>query len=178
MDTNKQSQGASQRGQQVQQGQQAAKEADQQVHMAHGSIEGQQGSEGASGGAPASAGNVASSQRASGQGVGVLRPPVDVIEDATGITLIADMPGVAKENLNLRLEAQSLTIEGAMSLDMPADMEPRFAEVRHQHYERTFALSRELNGEQATAELNHGVLRIRIPKSQDAVPRKIPVNAA
>jgi HSP20 family molecular chaperone IbpA len=109
--------------------------------------------------------------------VGVLQPPVDVIEDAGGITLIADMPGVARDNLNLRLEAQSLTIEAAMSLDLPAGMEPRHAEVRHQHYERTFALSRELDGEQATAELNHGVLRIRIPKSQEAMPRKIPVNA-
>ncbi len=115
-------------------------------------------------------------QRRQDANIGVLRPPVDVIEDAGGITLLADLPGVSKENLNLRLEAQSLTIEGAMSLDLPADMEPRHAEVRHQHYERTFALSRELNGEEATAELHHGVLKIRIPKSQDAMPRKIPVN--
>jgi HSP20 family protein len=107
---------------------------------------------------------------------GVLRPPVDVIEDAQGITLIADMPGVAKENLNLRLESQSLTIEGALSLDGPQDMDSRYAEIRHQHYERTFALSRELDGEKATAELANGVLRIRIPKTAHATPRKIPVN--
>ncbi|MDB5949236.1 MAG: heat-shock protein [Massilia sp.] len=107
---------------------------------------------------------------------GVLRPPVDVIEDAQGITLIADMPGVAKENLNLRLESQSLTIEGALSLDGPQDMESRYAEIRHQHYERTFALSRELDGEKATAELANGVLRIRIPKTAHATPRRIPVN--
>ena len=116
-------------------------------------------------------------QRRQDANVGVLRPPVDVIEDAAGITLIADLPGVSKDNLHLRLEAQSLTIEAAMTLDLPAEMEARHVEVRHQHYERTFALSRELNGEQATAELNHGVLTIRIPKSQDAMPRKIPVNA-
>jgi HSP20 family protein len=107
---------------------------------------------------------------------GVLRPPVDVIEDAQGITLVADMPGVAKENLNLRLESQSLTIEGALSLDGPQDMDSRYAEIRHQHYERTFALSRELDGEKATAELANGVLRIRIPKTAHATPRKIPVN--
>jgi HSP20 family protein len=107
---------------------------------------------------------------------GVLRPPVDVIEDAQGITLVADMPGVSKENLNLRLESQSLTIEGALSLDGPQDMDSRYAEIRHQHYERTFALSRELDGEKATAELANGVLRIRIPKTAHATPRKIPVN--
>lgn len=110
--------------------------------------------------------------------VGVLRPPVDVIEDATGITLVADMPGVSKDNLNLRLEAQNLTVEGTMALDLPADMESRYAEVRHQHYERTFALSRELDGEKATAELANGVLTIRIPKTAEAAPRKIPVNVA
>ena len=107
---------------------------------------------------------------------GVLRPPVDVIEDAQGITLLADLPGVSKENLNLRLDAQSLTIEGAMSLDVPEQMESRYAEIRHQHYERTFALSRELDGEKAVAELANGVLRIRIPKTAHATPRKIPVN--
>lgn len=116
--------------------------------------------------------------RRPGSNVGVLRPPVDVIEDPTGITLVADMPGVSKDNLNLRLEAQSLTVEGSLSLDLPPDMESRYAEVRHQHYERTFALSRELDGEKATAELAHGVLTIRIPKTAEAAPRKIPVNVA
>jgi HSP20 family protein len=109
---------------------------------------------------------------------GVLRPPVDVIEDATGITLVADLPGVSKDNLNLRVEAHTLTIEGDMSLDLPAALESRYAEVRNQHYERTFALSRELDGEKVTAELAHGVLTVRIPKTAEAAPRKIQVNVA
>ena len=181
MDTSNQGQDASQSGQQGQVPPQA-----QQV--AHGSIEqpqdtamgqGGQGAQasGQAGQMSGAAAGTVPAQRGAQSSVGVLRPPVDVIEDATGITLVADMPGVSKDNLNLRLEAQSLTIEGAMTLDVPPEMEPRHAEVRHQHYERTFALSRELSGEQATAELSNGVLRIRIPKSQDAVPRKIPVNA-
>ena len=172
MDTSKQTQDA-QQGQQP--GQQQGQMPPQEQQIARATSEVQQGQmqqgqmqQGAEGG------NVARRPDAS---VGVLRPPVDVIEDAAGITLIADLPGVSRDNLNLRLEAQSLTIEAAMTLDLPADMEPRHAEVRHQHYERTFALSSELDGEQATAELNHGVLRVRIPKSRDAMPRKIPVNA-
>jgi HSP20 family protein len=117
-------------------------------------------------------------ERRPGVNVGVLRPPVDVIEDAGGIILKADIPGLSKENLNLRLEAQSLTIEGSLSLDLPPELESRYAEVRHQHYERTFALSRDLDGEKATAELANGVLTIRIPKTAEAAPRKIPVNVA
>jgi len=159
MNTDQQSQHQKQ-GQAQGQGQNQA----QQVDIAAGA-----GQAGASGGTV---------QQASKANVGVLMPPVDVIEDPTGITLLADMPGVSKDSLNLRLDAHSLTIEGALSLDTPEDMQSRYAEVRHQHYERTFALSKELDGEQATAELANGVLKIRIPKTQQAAPRKIPVNVA
>lgn len=108
---------------------------------------------------------------------GILIPPVDVIEDAGGITLIADMPGVSRDKLDLRLETNSLTIEGELVLDVPTDMESRYAEIKHQRYQRTFALSRELDGEKAVAELANGVLRVRIPKTQHAQPRKIQINA-
>lgn len=115
------------------------------------------------------------SPRASGA---ILIPPVDVIEDAGGITLLADLPGVAREGLHLRIEANSLTIDGALTLDLPQQMESRYAEVKHQHYQRTFALSKDLDAEQAVAELNHGVLRLRIPKARHAQPRKIEIQVA
>lgn len=108
----------------------------------------------------------------------ILIPPVDVIEDAGGITLLADLPGVAREGLHLRLEANSLTIDGEVTLDLPEQMESRYAEVKHQHYQRSFSLSRDLDAEQAVAELNHGVLRLRIPKAQHAQPRKIEIKVA
>ncbi|NHZ33907.1 Hsp20/alpha crystallin family protein [Massilia sp. CCM 8692] len=109
---------------------------------------------------------------------GILIPPVDVIEDANGITLLADMPGVSKDKLDLRLETNSLTINGAVSLDVPEGMESRYAEVKHQQYQRTFALSKELDGEQASAELTHGVLKIRIPKTAHAQPRRVQIKVA
>ncbi|NHZ90910.1 Hsp20 family protein [Massilia sp. CCM 8733] len=109
---------------------------------------------------------------------GMLIPPVDVIEDANGITLLADMPGVSKDKLDLRLETNSLTINGAVSLDVPEGMESRYAEVKHQQYQRTFALSKELDGEQASAELAHGVLKIRIPKTAHAQPRRVQIKVA
>ncbi|MFO1268406.1 MAG: Hsp20/alpha crystallin family protein [Rubrivivax sp.] len=54
---------------------------------------------------------------------GTLLPPVDVIEDASGITLYVDMPGVAKDKLELRVEGEQLTLEGEMALTVPAGME-------------------------------------------------------
>jgi HSP20 family protein len=107
-----------------------------------------------------------------------LRPPVDVIEDASGITLLADLPGVSKDKLNLQLATDSLMIEGEVDLAMPEGMESRHAEVHMPRYRRTFTLSRELDAEKATAELRNGVLKLRIPKAEHAQPRKIEVRAA
>ena len=109
---------------------------------------------------------------------GALLPPVDVVEDATGITLYADLPGVPRENLSLQLETDSLTIEGTVALDVPQDMQSSHAEVGLPRYRRVFTLSRELDGEKANAELKNGVLTLRIPKAQHAQPRKIEISVA
>jgi len=106
-----------------------------------------------------------------------LLPAGDVIEDASGITLFADLPGVPKEKLNLQLEASSLTIEGELDLNLPEGMESSHAEVRLPRYRRVFNLSRELDSDKASAEFKNGVLKLRIPKAEHAQPRKIEVRA-
>jgi HSP20 family protein len=104
-----------------------------------------------------------------------LVPPVDVIEDANGITLYADLPGVPKDKLSLHVEADTLTIEGEVSLDLAADVESTHAEVSLPRYRRVFSLSKELDSEKVVAEFNHGVLKLRIPKAEHAQPRRIEV---
>lgn len=104
-------------------------------------------------------------------------PPVDVIEDASGITLLADLPGVTKDKLSIQLEPDSLTIEGEVSLEMPGSMESSHAEVRLPRYRRVFSLSRELDTENTSAEFKHGVLTLRIPKAAHVQPRRIEVKA-
>ena len=105
-------------------------------------------------------------------------PPVDVIEDATGITLYADLPGVGKEQLNLRVEADTLTIEGEVALNAPEGLQPSHAEVQVPRYRRVFTLSKELDPEKIAAELNHGVLKLRIPKAEHAQPRKVQIRVS
>ena len=104
-----------------------------------------------------------------------LAPPVDVIEDKTGITLYADMPGVTKDRLNLQVDAETLTIKGEIGLELAADLESTHAEVGLTHYRRVFTLSRELDANKITADFNHGVLKLRIPKAEHALPRKIEI---
>ncbi len=107
-----------------------------------------------------------------------LLPKVDVFEDATGITLIADLPGVSKEKLTLNVEGETLQIEGEITSDMPEDIKAIYAEVQTPRYRRLFTLSRELDTEKIDASFKNGVLNLRIPKMEHAQPRKIEVRVA
>jgi len=107
-----------------------------------------------------------------------MTPRVDVLEDGTGITLIADLPGVSREALEIHVEGDSLTIEGQVSPATPEAMEATYAEVRVPRYRRMFTLSRELDGGRIEAQLKDGVLRLRIPKQEHAQPRRVQVKVA
>jgi len=107
-----------------------------------------------------------------------LVPLVDVIEDKEGITLRADLPGVSKEGLAIGVDGDNLTIEGSVSLGENPALKPVYAEVRVAQYKRTFVLSRDLDTEKIDAGLVNGVLTLRIPKREQARPRRIEVKAA
>lgn len=104
-------------------------------------------------------------------------PSVDVFEDASGITLLADMPGVTKDRLELKVEGDALLIEGAVRPLTPEGLEAVYAEVRVPRFRRSFTLSRELDTARIDANLKDGVLTLRIPKQAHAQPRRIPVSA-
>jgi len=121
--------------------------------------------------------NVSDSARADGRDDdATMLPQVDVIEDPSGITVVADLAGVSKESLDVRVEADTLLIEGDITIPMPGDMTASHAEVEVTRYRRQFTLSKELDREKVDAAMNQGVLRIRIPKASDAQPRRIAVD--
>ena len=104
-------------------------------------------------------------------------PAVDIFEDADGITLLADMPGVSRENLEVRLDGDTLAIEGKVSIAAPEGMRALWAEVNVPRFQRKFTLSRELDAGRIQANLKDGVLSLRIPKQAHAQPRRIDVQA-
>jgi len=120
---------------------------------------------------------VARKERAQRSEVALI-PPVDVIEDGTGITLRADLPGVPKDRLMLQVEADTLTIEGDVSIAMPEGMEASYVEVTVPRFRRVFTLSKEFDTAKVSAEIKHGVLTLRIPKAEHAQPRRIEVKVA
>jgi len=104
-----------------------------------------------------------------------LTPPVDVIEDAQGITLYADLPGVSRDKLDLKVESDTLTIEAESDVAVPEGLRSHHSEVHLARFRRVFTLSKELDTERVSAELNQGVLTLKIPKARHAQPRRIEV---
>jgi HSP20 family protein len=105
----------------------------------------------------------------------VLRPPVDIYETADDITLQADMPGVAKERLDIRVEGTNLLIQGEIGVAPQQQMAPLYADIRATTYRRSFVLSNELETDKIQANLKDGLLTVRIPKRAEVRPRRIEV---
>jgi len=104
-------------------------------------------------------------------------PPVDVFENDASITLLADLPGVAREQLHVRVDGDHLVLEATANTAGPENMEIVYGELQWPAYRRQFTLSRELDTQRIEAQLRDGVLRLTIPKAEDARPRRIDVRA-
>jgi len=125
---------------------------------------------------PAARQGAQAQQRQRAQSPAALLPPVDIYEDENGFTLLADMPGVAKEQLVVRVTGDNLLIEGAASVPASGNLELVYGEVQTPNYRRSFTLSRELDPGKIEAKLSNGVLHLRIPKAEEARPRRIDVS--
>ncbi len=110
------------------------------------------------------------------QSASAIMPSVDILEDPTGIRLTADLPGVPKDHLTVRVDGDSLVIEGEVVLDTPEGMTATYVETRSPLYRRSFNLSRDLDASKIEAVFKDGVLKLSIPKAEHAQPRKIAVS--
>jgi HSP20 family protein len=102
-------------------------------------------------------------------------PPVDVFENDTSITMLADLPGVTREQLQVRVDGENLVLEATATTSGPQDMQLVYGEAQCPAYRRQFTLSRELDASRIEAQLRDGVLRLTIPKAEEARPRRIQV---
>ena len=103
-------------------------------------------------------------------------PPVDIYENGDALIVTADLPGVAKENLDVRVENNLLTIRGKSSHLASGD--PVYREYELASFFRQFELNEKVDQGKISAELQHGVLTLRLPKAQEAKPRKIEVRVS
>jgi len=103
-----------------------------------------------------------------------LRPEVDIFEMSDGLGVVVDMPGVRKEDLDIRVENDILTIAGKAASQTPGN--PLYREFELGTYFRQFQLSEHVDQDKIKAELKHGVLTLHLPKAEKAKPKKITVN--
>lgn len=103
-------------------------------------------------------------------------PTVDIYETSNGLVVKADLPGVGKENMDVRVENNLLTIR-AKAAHVAAG-EPVYREYDLANFFRQFELNERVNQERISAELTNGVLTLHLPKAEEAKPRKIDVKVA
>ncbi|MCS6926361.1 MAG: Hsp20/alpha crystallin family protein [Candidatus Binatia bacterium] len=103
-------------------------------------------------------------------------PPVDIYETPNELVLLADLPGVAPDDLEVRLEDDILTIRGqAKHL---RTQEPVYQEYELVNFFRQFELSEQIDQGKVSADLKHGVLTLHLPKTEKAKPRQITVQVS
>lgn len=109
-------------------------------------------------------------------GEGMFAPAVDVKEDADAYTVHLEVPGVPQDNLQLMLQDNVLTIKGTKEQKSEAG-EGRYRRVERSYgsFSRSLSLPRSVDGNAVTANLEDGVLEVRLPKREDARPRQINV---
>ena len=107
-----------------------------------------------------------------------LVPPVEIYEEDDALYLVADMPGVTKDTLDVEIGNKVLEIEGRITVDMPENVTPMFAEVRASRYARRFTLGDDIDTTNAEASIRDGVLTVKLPKQDSHRRRRIDIQTA
>lgn len=104
-------------------------------------------------------------------------PAVDIYEGVKDTILVADMPGVDEKSVSIELESGILTLTGEVP-EVPCDgCDLVYSEYRAGDYQRSFRLADTVDRNRIEATVKNGVLRIVLPKAEEALPKKIQVNA-
>ena len=111
------------------------------------------------------------------RGVPVFRPLVDIFDTGEGVTLMLEMPGVGREDVEIDLERRILTIRGRGRVTSPEGFRRVYAEYGEGDYERVFTLSEDIDEAAIRAEMNNGVLTLTLPRAEAAKPKRIEVKA-
>ncbi len=106
------------------------------------------------------------------------QPAVDIFETAEELVLVADMPGVPSDSVDVDLKGDTLTLEGRVTPHEYEGLKPLYVEYGVGGYYRTFALGEMIDRDGIKAQLKNGVLVLRLPKAERARARRIAVDAA
>ncbi len=103
-------------------------------------------------------------------------PVTDIYEADDGLTVVMEVPGVDRKDIEVKLENHELRIEARIDFSKYEGMEPLYTEYNIGHFSRTFSLSEKIDQQQIGASLNDGVLTLTLKKVKEATPRRIQIN--
>jgi HSP20 family protein len=103
-------------------------------------------------------------------------PAADIFETDDALTIMLEMPGVTKNNVDVQIENDVLRVEGKIDYSAYKDIEPVYTEYNVGHYARAFTLSNKIDRDAITARVEDGVLTLTLPKAKEALTRRIAIN--
>jgi HSP20 family molecular chaperone IbpA len=103
-------------------------------------------------------------------------PNTDIYETEDALTVVMEMPGVEKKDVEVHLENDVLRVEGRIDFTKFEGLEPLYTEYNVGHFARAFTLSRKIDQQQISAQLEDGVLKLTLKKAAEAVPRRISIS--
>jgi len=102
-------------------------------------------------------------------------PVADIYEAPDALTVFLEMPGVQKADVDVNVEDGVLSVEGRIDLSKYRGLQPLYTEYNIGHYARTFRLSSKIDQNKIAAEMDNGVLSLKLPKIEEAKPRTIKI---
>jgi len=105
----------------------------------------------------------------------LMAPPVRIMEDESEVVAELEMPGVSREGLEIKVDGNTLTIDGRRADDIPSG-KFLIRERRHEEYHKAFTIDESVDREGISADMVDGVLRLRLKVKEKARPRKIAVS--
>jgi HSP20 family protein len=102
-------------------------------------------------------------------------PNADIFETEDSLTLVLEMPGVDRDNIDISVENGVLTVEGKINLGKYEGLQPVYGEYNVGPYRRSFRISSRIDQDKINAEMRDGVITLVLPKAEEAKPRRIEV---
>jgi HSP20 family protein len=100
----------------------------------------------------------------------------DIHETDDALTVVMEIPGVEKKDIEVNIENDVLRVEGRIDVAKYEGLEPLYTEYNVGHFARAFTLSNKIDQQQISAQLNDGVLTLTLKKAKEAIPRRIAIN--
>jgi HSP20 family protein len=102
-------------------------------------------------------------------------PTTDIFETESALTIVLEMPGVGKDNVDISIEDNILTVQGRLDFAKYEGLQPVYTEYNIGHYRRRFSLSNRIDQDRISADMTDGVLTLVVPKAEEAKPKRISI---